>query len=478
MIHSAARLIETINPSVDFWSARLVENNCDEITVRQNIAEPVKKTADIGVMITVFKQGGAGYSATSDLSLSGLEKAFAQANCWAKTTKNNLVFDLSKIANPSNEGQYKSSVKKDWDILSFKNKIELLKEASLALKINERIVDWSASLWHTSSKQIFLTSNGANIVQDFSFLVPNLTAIANENSNTQFRTLHGRGLCRQGGLEALDECDLIGNAKIIADEAMQLLYAENCPSGKMDLLLDPDQMLLQIHESIGHPIELDRILGDERNYAGTSFVTLDMLGNYQYGSKILNVTYDPTLLNEFASYGYDDDGMSAKKEFIIKNGILERPLGGLLSQSRSNSPGVANSRASNWNRPAIDRMANLNLEPGNSTFADMVKNVERGVFMKTNSSWSIDDSRNKFQFGCEWARLIENGELTKVVRNPNYRGISETFWRNLKMVGNDETFKAYGSPFCGKGEPNQCIRVGHASPACLFKDVDVFGGAV
>ncbi|MDA0712646.1 MAG: TldD/PmbA family protein [bacterium] len=477
MIHSVARLIEAVNPSVDFWSARIVENDCDEITVRQNTAEPVKKTNDIGIMINVFNQGGAGYSATSDLSLDGIEKAFAKATAWAKTTKNHLVYDLEKITNPINQGEYKSFVEKSWDVLSFKNRIELLKEASLALKINERIVDWSASLWHTSSKQIFLTSNGTNITQEFNFLVPNLTAIANENSNTQLRTLHGRGLCRQGGLEVLDECNLISNATIIAEEAMQLLYAENCPSGKMDLLLDPDQMLLQIHESIGHPIELDRILGDERNYAGTSFVTLDMFGKYQYGSDLLNVTYDPTLRHEFASYAFDDDGVPAKKEFIIKDGILERPLGGLQSQSRGNSTGVANSRASNWNRPAIDRMANLNLEPGNSTFADMVKNVEKGVFMKTNSSWSIDDSRNKFQFGCEWARLIENGELTKVVRNPNYRGISETFWRNLKMVGNNETFKAYGSPFCGKGEPNQCIRVGHASPACLFKSVDVFGGA-
>ena len=244
----------------------------------------------------------------------------------------------------------------------------------------------------------------------------------------------------------------------------------------MDLLLDPDQMLLQIHEAIGHPLELDRILGDERNYAGTSFVTLDMFGKYQYGSELLNITYDPTLSQEFASFAFDDDGVAAKKEFLIQNGLLVRPLGGITSQTRSGLSGVANSRACNWNRPAIDRMANLNLEPGTSSFADMIKNVEKGVFMKTNTSWSIDDSRNKFQFGCEWAQLIENGALTRVVRNPNYRGISATFWRNLKMVGNKDTFKMYGSPFCGKGEPNQCISVGHASPACLFSQVDVFGG--
>jgi predicted Zn-dependent protease len=244
----------------------------------------------------------------------------------------------------------------------------------------------------------------------------------------------------------------------------------------MDVLLAPDQMILQIHESIGHPLELDRILGDERNYAGTSFVTPDMFGSYRYGSDLLNITFDPTRPEEFASYAFDDDGQPAQREYLIRNGILLRGLGGVTSQARSRLPGVANARATSWNRPPIDRMANLNLEPGTSSFADLVAAVERGVYMQTNLSWSIDDSRNKFQFGCEWGQLIENGKLTTIVKNSNYRGVSATFWRNLKMAGNRDTVEVLGSPFCGKGEPNQIIRVGHASPACLFAEVEVFGG--
>jgi predicted Zn-dependent protease len=262
----------------------------------------------------------------------------------------------------------------------------------------------------------------------------------------------------------------------IADEAIQLLLAPNCPSDKMDLLLAPDQMILQIHESIGHPLELDRILGDERNYAGTSFVTPEMFGSYRYGSDLLNVTFDPTRPEEFASYAFDDDGHPARREYLIRNGILLRGLGGVTSQARIGLPGVANSRATNWNRPPIDRMANLNVEPGVSRFEEMMASIERGVFMQTNCSWSIDDSRNKFQFGCEWGQLIENGKLTTVVKNPNYRGISATFWRSLAQVGAPETVEVLGSPFCGKGEPNQVIRVGHASPACVFTNVEVFGG--
>jgi len=244
----------------------------------------------------------------------------------------------------------------------------------------------------------------------------------------------------------------------------------------MDVLLMPDQMILQIHESIGHPLELDRILGDERNFAGTSFVTPDMFGTYRYGSPLLNVTFDPTVGEELGSYGWDDDGAKAEKVHLIRAGILERPLGGAISQARSGLPGVANARADGWNRPPIDRMANLNLEPGDATLDGMIAGIERGVLMETNRSWSIDDSRNKFQFGCERGRVIEKGKLGPVVKNPNYRGISANFWRSLKAVGNAETVQVLGTPHCGKGEPSQIIRVGHASPPCVFGDVAVFGG--
>jgi predicted Zn-dependent protease len=235
-------------------------------------------------------------------------------------------------------------------------------------------------------------------------------------------------------------------------------------------------MILQIHESIGHPLELDRILGDERNYAGTSFVTPEMFGSYRYGSDHLNITFDPTRSEEFASYGFDDDGQPARREYLIRDGILLRGLGGITSQARTGLSGVANARAASWNRPPIDRMANLNLEPGTVRFADMVATIENGIYMQTNCSWSIDDSRNKFQFGCEWGQRIENGTLTTVVKNPNYRGVSATFWRNLKAVGAPETVEILGSPYCGKGEPNQVIRVGHAAPPCLFTAVEIFGG--
>jgi predicted Zn-dependent protease len=321
-----------------------------------------------------------------------------------------------------------------------------------------------------------LTAGGGRVEQKLTFLVPHVEVAANDGTDTQYRTLGGRGFCRQAGWELLENVGFRTVGKGLAEEALQLLSAPDCPSGAMDLVLDPDQMMLQIHESIGHPLELDRILGDERNYAGTSFVTMDMFGSYRYGSELLNVTYDPGVSDQFASYGFDDEGLPATREFIIRAGMLERPLGAAVSQARSGMSGVANSRANGWNRPPIDRMANLNVEPGETSEADLIGGIERGVLMKANRSWSIDDSRNKFQFGCEWGQLIENGELTTIVKNPNYRGVSATFWRNLSAVGDRDTLEVLGTPFCGKGEPNQVIRVGHASPLCRFSQVDVFGG--
>ncbi len=467
---------EKIIPAVDFCSLRYVSEVSERLAVRQNVVEPPIHTRDIGVMLTVIDKGGLGYAATSDLSESGLRKAVAKAQMWAEHSRKNMVIDLTKITMSQAQGEYNSIVKQAWDSVSIKDKLDLLRQEAAQCKLNDKIVDWEVSLQAIKSEQIYLTNTGGEIQQQFQYLIPNIRIIANQGVETQRRTFGDFSSGQQGGLEILTDINFVGKGKMLADEALQLLTAPNCPNEQMDVMLAPDQMILQIHESIGHPLELDRILGDERNYAGTTFVNLDMFGKYQYGSELLNVTFDPTITNQFASYGFDDEGLPAEKTYIIQAGKLLNPLGGTMSQTRADMAGVANARASSWNRPPIDRMANLNIESGDSSFDDMLSSIERGILMRTNSSWSIDDSRNKFQFGCEWGQLIENGELTKVVKNPNYRGISATFWRNLNKVGNKDTLAMFGVPNCGKGEPNQIMRVGHASPTCVFTDIDVFGG--
>jgi len=477
MIEQIETRFNQIIPQADYCTLRYVQERGETVLVRQNILQPVTRAEDAGVMITVLDNGGMGYGATSDLTTAGLQRAAQHALDWARSSAGRTVADFSKAPRTTVQAEYHTPVRKAWQSMSLKEKVDLLRAESERLKIDEQIVDWHAGLVYAEADTLLLTSEGSRLRQRFCYLIPLMGATANKGSDTQARTHGGHAFARQGGLEILDDIGFRDAAPRIASESLELLSAPNCPSGQMDLLAAPDQMILQIHESIGHPLELDRILGDERNYAGTSFVTLDMFGSYRYGSELLNVTFDPSRPEQFASYGFDDEGTPARREYIIKDGILQRPLGGIASQTRTHLPGVANARACAWNRPPIDRMANLNIEPDTATLDEMVTAVERGIYMETNRSWSIDDSRNKFQFGCEWARLIENGRLAGVVKNPNYRGISATFWRNLKRVGNADTVQVMGTPNCGKGEPTQVIGVGHASPACLFADVDVFGGA-
>jgi predicted Zn-dependent protease len=464
--------------NLEFGSLRYVREHSEYLSVRRNVIEPVSTGEDEGVMVTVREGHGMGYAATCDLTREGIRRATDRARGWACNAVAHSLMDYSKVPFESVcHGEYRTPVRVPWTTVSLQDKIELLRLECERLKTDERVVDWDAALWYSETESLYITGQGTRIHQIVNQIVPMLSCTANQGSDTVSRTFGGRGFCRQGGLEVLEQTGFSRAAPGLAEEALELLAAPNCPTGKMDVLLAPDQLILPLHESIGHPLELDRILGDERNYAGTSFVTPDMFGHYQYGSQLLNVTFDPSRHQEFASYAFDDDGLPAHREYIIKDGILVRGLGGITSQARIGLSGVANSRATSWNRPPIDRMANLNLEPGSTSFEEMVADIETGILLQTNCSWSIDDSRNKFQFGCERGQTIRDGELRGVVKKPNYRGLSATFWRNLKRVGNDDTFEVLGTPYCGKGEPNHVIRVGHAAPACVFSDVDVFGGA-
>ena len=480
-VESMGARFRRLAPAVDYCALRVLDETSRFLCVRQDVAEPAQTIRDFGAMVTVVDGDGIGYAASSDLSDAGLTAAIARALDWARLGRGRSVFDGQSPALPSARGSFRSTGAGGAD-LSKADAYALLHRESAACRVDDRIVDWEAQLWTTHTRQLMLTADGGEALQEWRFTVPGLHVTAHRAGLTQTRSWGGRhnGFCQQGGTEVLARSGFDGAGARTADEALQLLAAPNCPEGKLDLLLLPDQMMLQIHESIGHPLELDRILGDERNYAGTSFVTLDMFGSYRYGSPLLNVTFDPTRDHEFANFAFDDDGAPARREHLIKDGILVRPLGGTVSQQRAQRThagieGVATARASSWNRPPIDRMSNLNVEAGTTAFADIVASIDDGVLMSTNTSWSIDDSRNKFQFGCEWGRRIRNGKLAEVVRNPNYRGISATFWRSLAMVGDPSTVEVLGTPFCGKGEPNQTIRVGHASPACKFAGVDVFG---
>ena len=475
--------LTALHAPVAFWSLRGVHTHDTRVGVRAGVAEPVSMGADAGAMLTVIDQGGLGYAATADLSVAGLQAALDRAAHWAARCAQRPVTRFEVPAGAQSRGRFVSP-DLDTPLPAAAQWLALLAAEDAAAGRDPRIIDREASVWISEVTSVLLTSMGGDVEQRHRFVVPNLRATAAVEGEIQARSLAGQynGYCLQGGFGVVERSGFVGCGARIADEALQLAMAPDAPTGRMDLLVMPDQMMLQIHESIGHPLELDRILGDERNFAGTSFVSLDMFGTYRYGSELLNVSVDPTHHEQFASYAFDDGGQPTRKVMLIENGVLMRPLGSDLSARRARElgyafEGVANLRASHWSRPPIDRMANLNVEPGTSTLDDMIASIDNGLLVRTNVSWSIDDSRNKFQFGCEWGERIQGGRITGVVRNPNYRGVSAHFWRSLRAVGDASTFEIMGTPFCGKGEPAQIVRVGHASPACLFADVNVFGSA-
>ena len=467
------KALAAIDINADWVGLREVRETTTYRVVRDGNPQANSRNTDHGVMVEVLADGQFGYYGCNNLNHENIQNAAEKALKQAKASAKNPIYKFTEEARPATKGSFQTSYKKSVDELSAGRLNEIMLKAYNQIKVNDQIVSAHAMAMIIETECNFVSSNGSDVQQNFLMVQSDYSAMANKDDVYQRRSDNH---CLQIGMEEFDEDMVIARAQRVGEQALELLDVEDCPTETTNLVLASDQMLLQIHESIGHALEVDRILGDERNYAGWSFVREEDFGKLQYGSKIMNITFDPTVNSQFASYGFDDGGLKAEREFIIKDGLLVKGLGGKESQIRSGVPGVANFRASSWNRAPIDRMANLNLEPGASTFDDIIASVEKGVYMTTNRSWSIDDYRNKFQFGCEYGKLIENGKLTKTVKNPNYRGISNPFWNSLKMVGNQDTFEMYGTPYCGKGEPNQAIRVGHASPVCLFENVEVFGG--
>jgi len=465
--------LEKARQTAEWAGLRYSRETTTQRMVRNEKPEKNESSLEEGVMAEVLVDGHFGHAATADLSPEGIQRAFERAVATTRATAKHKVFSFTKEQRPAAKGRFRSQRQKGLDETSLHEITDCLLAGSKAMAISTLVVNRAAVAMLIQTEIDFFSSSGADARQNFDMVSLNVAATASEGTEMQTRTWAPTG---QWGGEIFNVLTFALEAERTAREAVELLKAENCPTGAMDLILMPDQMMLQIHESIGHPLEIDRILGDERNYAGWSFVKAEDFGRLQYGSKLMNVTFDPTRAHEFASYAFDDGGEQATREFLIEGGRLVRGLGALESQKRSSLPGVANFRSSSWNRAPIDRMANINLEPGTSTLEEMISKVKNGVMMTTNRSWSIDDYRNKFQFGCERGQLIENGRLGKVVRNPNYRSMTTDFWNRLAGVGRADTVGTFGAPYCGKGEPSQVIRVGHSSPPCLFSGIEVFGG--
>jgi TldD protein len=324
--------------------------------------------------------------------------------------------------------------------------------------------------------QHFSSSEGASIHQQRVETGAGLEATAVGDCGAcrrSYPSSHG-GQVAARGWELVEELDLAGHAERTAAEARQLVDADECPAGTRDVILGGGQLALQLHESCGHPIELDRVLGTEASFAGTSFLTPDKLGEFRYGSDRVNITADATIPGGLGSFAWDDEGVPAQRSWIVREGIFS---GYLTSRETAAQMGLEGSngsmRADGWGRLPLIRMTNINLEPGEHSREQIIASTERGILLEDNLSWSIDDRRLNFQFGCEIGWLIEDGQITKMVRQPSYTGITPEFWRSCDMVADEDSWQVWGVPNCGKGEPMQVARVGHGVSAARFRDVQV-----
>lgn len=474
MFERLKQQFSTLRSRADFHALRIVRQSGEHCQVRRNVAEPPFFSSDLGAMLSVRIGGVEAYAATSDLSIAGLQRALDLAEARARLIAPYNLVD-ARVAPPQGHADYRSPGL-DAPLPGIAERIELLREESAAVPADPRLVNWTLLLSVDRHEQLYLNSAGAEHWQELQFVYPGASVTAFDGHDSQTRSFGGYHGGQQGGAEVIQRLGLRGAAPRVADEALQLLLAPNTPEGPRDLLLMPEQMMLQIHESIGHPLELDRILGDERNYAGTSFIRQEDFGHYQYGSALLNVSFDPGIPEELASYGHDDDGSAARKTLLIEKGLLLHPRRRPLAATQ---------------RPAgRGQQPRLQLEPRAHRPHGQPQHRARrpapGAADRRHRARHPDDHQPllvhrrcaqqvpvRLRMGPAHRKRRAQG----VVKNPNYRGISASFWRSLAAVGDASTFEVLGTPFCGKGEPNQVVRVGHASPACVFSQVDVFGGA-
>jgi len=455
---------------------RVVEQDTESLTVKNGSLAQASSNRSAGFGVRVLVDGAWGFAGSSRMERAEVEgtarAAVAIARASGLATREPIVLDDS----PAAVAEYRTPYREDPFAVPLDEKLRLLFEADEVMSKVAGVTLRTSSMECGRERKTFASTEGARIEQEIVNSGAGIEAMAFNEDEVQRRSYpqSAGGQHVTGGFEAVRELHLVDHAQRIAEEAVALLDASQCPSGTMTLIVDSPQLALQVHESCGHPIELDRVLGMEASFAGTSFLTLDKLDQLQYGSEIVNMEADATAPGGLGTFGFDDEGVAAQKVPIVTAGRL---VGYLTSRETAPIIGrrsMGSSRASGWNVIPLIRMTNVNLLPGNAgTLEDLIADTADGLFVSTNHSWSIDDRRLNFQFGTEIGWLIKNGRLTQMVKNPTYTGITPEFWGSCDAICDPSEWKLWGVPNCGKGEPMQTHGVGHGAAPSRFRGVEV-----
>jgi TldD protein len=461
---------------------RIVRRETQTIEVKNGVVQTLSLGDTYGFGIRVVADGAWGFASSHRLENAEIDRVASLAVEIAKASSISKAADVDLGPAESHVDTYTTPMKIDPFQVSLEKKIDYLLRADKEARAVQGIRVAESTLGFERNHKVFASTEGSYIEQKLTETGAGIVVMAVSEGEMQQRSYPNSFGRHQGtgGYEFAETWDLPGNARRVAEEAVALLAAPQCPSGVTSIILDGPQLGLQVHESCGHPIELDRVFGTEAAYAGTSFLTPEKYRNFQYGSKIVNIVSDAVTPGGLGTYGYDDEGVPAQTTDIIRNGqfvgyLTSRETASQLRKIHPDAPARSNAamRADGWNRIPIIRMNNVSLLPGTWTLDDLIADTDDGIYMVTNKSWSIDDKRLNFQFGTELAYEIKKGKLGRIVKNATYTGMTPKFWAGCDAICNQDHWHVWGTPNCGKGQPGQVAHTGHGAAPARFRNVQV-----
>ena len=458
-----------------YADARYVHTTVQTIAVRDQRVEAVTSHESSGIGVRVIANGGWGFAASSRLDAHEADMLAASAVRIARASSSVLREPVRLGEAMRVEGVYVTPVQRDPFLVPLEEKVGVLLAATREMRRVRQVAVAQAGTEIVRTEKIFASSEGSYTDQTLYETGCGMEATAVGEGEVQNRSYPSSIGRHQGteGWEFVQRYDLPGNAPRIAEEAAALLTAKQCPAGEFTVILDGSQTALQVHESCGHPVELDRVFGSEAAYAGTSFLTTDKLGSFRYGSDQVHIVADATIPGGLGTFGYDDEGVPAQRNDIVRQGMFVGYLTSRETAARLGQRSSGAARASGWDRIPLIRMTNVNLEPGPWRLGDLIADTDRGIYMQTNRSWSIDDRRLNFQFGTEIAWEIAGGKLGAMLKNATYTGMTPRFWASCDAVCGGADWTVWGVPNCGKGQPEQAGHVGHGAAPARFRNVQV-----
>jgi TldD protein len=463
-----------------YGDVRIVDERQRSLATKNGKVGHAASNESLGIGIRVLVDDAWGFAASDDLTREAVDATAAKAVEIARASARVKEEGIRLAPEPAAKIEWATPCKIDPFSTSIEQNLDLLTKIDHEILAVPGVTLAESNMHLGRYEQWFYSSEGSDIHQTRTITGAGFAAYSFQGTEIQKRSFPNSfgGQYQTKGYELIDELKLVENARRIAEQSVALHKAEQCPQGNMNLVLDSSQLGLQIHESIGHPIELDRVLGMEANFAGTSFLTLEKLRKLRYGSDIVNVVADATEEHGpgLGTFAYDDEGVAAQCTPIITNGLFtgyisSRETAHTIGENRSNGT----MRAEGWNRIPLIRMTNISIKPGDKplTFDQLISGTDDGVYMQTNRSWSIDDKRYNFQFGCEIGWEIKGGKLGRMLKNPSYSGITTEFWNSMDAICSRDQWTLWGTPNCGKGQPMQTMGTGHGAAPARFRGVKI-----